>query len=494
MNISARAIIPNNPATHALTMREKLQVRIDELGLDLLTQLDLIFASKRLPPNYLRFQGYAIINHQWLVYQLNPRYLGNLAISDLLQPAVTERLSAVARRTVRAQFTPAIGLTYSIALREDPVSPPLQPLTLPRLVNVDLSNPPARPLSVPFGVLTVGAQDLDLRLPYHILIGGTTSNGKTIDILSKLAVLCLFNTPEQVKIVIVDLKGDFIQWRGIPHLLRPIARTPQEAMQAIEAVVQVMDDRRDEFEAVNARNLQHYEQRTGKTFPLVVLVIDEFAEIALEVGRDYMPDLTRLVNRAGSYGIRLILSTQSPKAEIVTPLIREQCKIRIAYGCESPWQSEAILGQGHSEAKDIPNIPGRFIAKLPGERETVTGQAYFIDNATLDAVTDRLRAMRAPAAGKEIIDQVAVSTPPARRALRVNAQETLWLKWCADPEQGGVFNSGAIHERFEVPDNKSSPIRALGARLLREGWLLAPKKVTDPRRFSAELHEAVEEL
>lgn len=479
MITSARAIIPNSPASHALTMRERLQQRIDELGLDMLTQLDLIFASKRLPPGYLRFQGYAIINRSHLVYQLDPRRLGNLSISDLIQPDVTARLSAVARKSVRAQFTPQVGLTYSIAL-SDTVVEAAPEVRLPSFVAFENTLGGDKPLSIPFGVTAAGPQCMDLTQQTHIVIGGASGSGKTSWMHCALAALTMHNPVEQFQFALADYKGDFVHWYDSPHLFAPVARDGSDASNLLDQVVEEMNDRRRKFESVKVFNARQYEMKTGEHLPFLVVFIDEFVDIILEEGNDFITPLKRLSSKARSSGIRLIMSTVNPKADTLDTGIRGQGDIGLCFRTNETGLSAAVLGQGHNEAKYLPHVPGRFCARLPGQDETIMGQSWFIDITQLDQIANW-------PAGEQVINQQAVSE---KRALKVSAQELEWLKWSV--EHGDRFGVGRVQVEFGIADNDRSPVRALAVRLEKEKWLDPAENVNRSRKFSPELRAALE--
>ena len=448
------AIQPYQPK-NALTV-------LDGFGRAMLGALDRIFETDARSPYALRISRWTFFEDQqrgslYAGLELDPQRLYHLPLARLENSDTLAKLSlAVHGRKVFAVRDR--GFWYLVQLQaprqEAPV--PAPSVKLPNLVKIDLQHAPERPLSVPFGVLASGPQYLDLTQPNHILIAGTTQTGKSSFVQAALITLCSFNTPDQVKIAIVDPKGEFVHWHGTSHLYAPIAGEAQPAMKLINDVVSEMDRRRKLFEAATARNLAQYQIRTGNHLPLLVVVIDEFVDLALEIGRAYIPVLMRLVNKAASYGIRLILATQSPKADIVDSALRQQCGIRIAFRCTDVWQSESVLGQGKRDAARLPNIPGRFVAQLPGASELVEGQAYYVDDETLDAVTDRLRAK--------------VATEQAAAAPALEQRDCDIALFClSQKDKAGLFVSTRIAKEFGIHPRD---VAVLAAEWDKRQWLL----------------------
>jgi DNA segregation ATPase FtsK/SpoIIIE-like protein len=377
-------------------------------GRALLGTLDRLFVGDPRAPYALKISRWTYFEDRerealYAGIQLDSERLHHLPLTELGAPDAYGRMTSRGQDTLgklqlalngrRIQVVSDSGFWYLIQLQAPRADAP-EParVNLPKLVKLNLAQSPARPLSIPFGVTTTGPQMLDLSEPNHILLAGVTQSGKSSWIQAALVALCSFNPAEAVKLIIIDPKGEFVHWRNTRYLLAPMASDAGSALKLLSLVSDVMDLRRQLFEDATARNLTQYRIRTGKSLPLLVVAVDEFVDLALEGGRAFMPLLTRLASKAASYGIRLILSATSPKAEIVSSTLRQQCGIRLAFRCTEVWQSESVLGQGRRSAASLPNIPGRFVAQLPGSAELLDGQAYYVDDDLLDEVTDLLRA------------------------------------------------------------------------------------------------------
>jgi DNA segregation ATPase FtsK/SpoIIIE-like protein len=189
-------------------------------------------------------------------------------------------------------------------------------------------------------------------------------------------------------------------------------------------------------------------------------------------GRAFMPLLFRIASKAGSYGIRLIAATTSPKATIVDTTLRGQFGLRLAFRCEEESHSEAAFGLGKRDAARLPNIPGRFLAQLPGQQDLVLAQAYHVDDEMLSRVTDGLRTKygSAPTA----IGQGAVTDHDREIAL-----------YCLEANNG-YFVSTAIAKQFHI---HPSQVAKLAAEWDERHWL---QKAEGARGYIAQpLRDAV---
>ncbi|WP_376791492.1 FtsK/SpoIIIE domain-containing protein [Thermoflexus sp.] len=333
--------------------------------------------------------------------------------------------------------------------------PPRQPL--PRHVPLDLSHRPAGiDLAVPLGVGHRGPLWASLPDLGHILVGGTTRTGKTAWIRSAVVALTSAHTADEVRIAVVDPKGiDFANWRP-PHRI-DVATDVDEAARLIGDILGEAEARQGRFAATGATSLAAYRKAVGM-LPAVVLVVDEFVDLAVLAGlrSPLYRSLLRLASKGAGLGIYLILAATNPKAEIINTLIRANCSTRLAFRCAERRQSEAILEQPGAEA--LPPIPGRMLARLPGRPRLLELQAYFVEAL--------------PSVGGPTLR-------PEERELVAYAVERL----------GGTFPIGQLAEAFK---GKLSAwrIRQIAEEWERRGWLTRPRHATDPRRVTDALLEA----
>jgi DNA segregation ATPase FtsK/SpoIIIE-like protein len=228
-----------------------------------------------------------------------------------------------------------------------------------------------------------------------------------------------------------------------------------------------MDRRRELFSGVYARNLAAYNQRATKsgasTLPLILVVIDEVSDIALQAGLNstFYKNLIRLSSKGAAFGLILVLATQNPKAEVLNTLIRGNMSTRIAFRVTSSEHSRTILGR--SGAQDLPRtIRGRMMARMEGS--LVQLQGFRVEDEDVLALTRRWVQAGVPA------------LQPVERAMVIYAQETL----------DGAFPIQRIYEKFKGQISHRQLVK-LGQRWEHNGWLSPPQSVVDPRRITEEL-------
>lgn len=352
-----------------------------------------------------------------------------------------------------------VAVTDSFGLAVQVGRYPAQPRQpLPRHVPLDLSHCPAgMAYPIPLGVGHRGPVWCSLPDLGHILVGGTTRTGKTAWIRAALTALTSTHTADQVRIAVVDPKGvDFARWEP-PHLLG-MATDVDDAARLVGEVLTEAEARQSRFAAVGANSLAAYQRATRQPIPAMVLVVDEFIDLAVLAGMrsPFYRSLLRLASKGAGLGIYLVLAATNPKAEIVNTLIRANCATRLAFRCAERRQSEAILEQAGAE--DLPAVPGRMLARLPGRPGLLELQAYYVE---------ALPQTAGPALTEE------------ERALVEYAIQHL----------GGAFPVGQLAEAFRGRMT-AWRIRTLAEEWERRGWLTRPRHATDPRRVTDELLEA----
>jgi DNA segregation ATPase FtsK/SpoIIIE, S-DNA-T family len=194
----------------------------------------------------------------------------------------------------------------------------------------------------------------DLTVMPHLLIAGTTGSGKSVCVNSILSCLLLNNTPDDLRLVLVDPKRvELTGYNGIPHLLSPVVVEMEKVIGALQWMTREMDRRYHQFAQVGARNIQDYNTRLKnegqKKLPYLVIVIDELADLMLLAPDETERTITRLAQLARATGIHLILATQRPSVDVVTGLIKANFPARIAFAVASNTDSRVILDQPGAE-------------------------------------------------------------------------------------------------------------------------------------------------
>lgn len=188
----------------------------------------------------------------------------------------------------------------------------------------------------------------------HLLIAGATGSGKSVCVNSIIACLLLHNTPDQLRIVMVDPKRvELTGYNGIPHLLAPVVVELEKVASALQWIMREMDRRYHAFADAGARNIMEYnlqrEANGSKKEPYLVVIVDELADLMMLAPDETERSLTRLAQLARATGIHLILSTQRPSVDVVTGVIKANFPARIAFAVASSTDSRVILDQVGAE-------------------------------------------------------------------------------------------------------------------------------------------------
>lgn len=188
----------------------------------------------------------------------------------------------------------------------------------------------------------------------HMLIAGTTGSGKSVCVNSILTCLLLFNTPDDVRIVLVDPKRvELTGYNGIPHLLGPVVVEMDRVIGALQWMTREMDKRYHMFAQIGSRNIIDYNAKVKlkgqKKLPYLVIIIDELADLMMIAPDETEKTITRLAQLARATGIHMVLATQRPSVDVVTGLIKANFPARIAFAVASNTDSRVILDQPGAE-------------------------------------------------------------------------------------------------------------------------------------------------
>jgi DNA segregation ATPase FtsK/SpoIIIE, S-DNA-T family len=188
----------------------------------------------------------------------------------------------------------------------------------------------------------------------HMLIAGTTGSGKSVCVNAILTCFLLHNTPDDLRLILVDPKRvELTSYNGVPHLLAPVVVEIDRVIGALQWMTREMDKRYHMFAQVGARNITDYNARMKlqgtKNLPFLVVVIDELADLMMIAPGETEQTITRLAQLARATGIHMILATQRPSVDVVTGLIKANFPARIAFAVASNTDSRVILDQPGAE-------------------------------------------------------------------------------------------------------------------------------------------------
>ncbi len=208
------------------------------------------------------------------------------------------------------------------------------------------------PLTVPLGRDVSGEPIFaNLAKMPHILIAGATGSGKSVVIHSILNSLLYKNSPETLRLILIDPKKvELTPYSDLPHLAAPVITQGKKAVAALRFAVEEMERRYDILQQAGKRDILGYnEKREENPLPYLIIVIDELADLMAAFGREIEGYIVRLAQMARATGIHLVVSTQRPSVEVITGLIKANITARIALQVASQIDSRTILDMAGAE-------------------------------------------------------------------------------------------------------------------------------------------------
>jgi S-DNA-T family DNA segregation ATPase FtsK/SpoIIIE len=192
----------------------------------------------------------------------------------------------------------------------------------------------------------------DLTKMPHLLIAGATGSGKTVCLNTILCCLLMYNTPNDVRFILVDPKRvEMTQYNSIPHLATPVIVDTTKALSALRWLLEEMDQRYRKLAAAGARHIEQYNKSRQGTekLPYLVLIIDELADLMMAGFDEVETSLCRLAQLSRATGIHLVVATQRPSVDVVTGLIKANFPTRISFAVTSQVDSRTILDGAGAE-------------------------------------------------------------------------------------------------------------------------------------------------
>jgi S-DNA-T family DNA segregation ATPase FtsK/SpoIIIE len=213
------------------------------------------------------------------------------------------------------------------------------------------------PLSIALGRDVSGQPVVaDLARMPHMLIAGTTGSGKSVCIAALTTCLVMNNTPQELRLVMVDPKMvELVRFNGLPHLYGKVETNIERIMGVLRWVTVEMDRRYKLLEEMRARNLESYNRKVQRrkgyeTLPQIVVMIDELADLMMSAPEQTEHTLVRLAQMARATGIHLVVATQRPSTDVVTGLIKANFPARISFAVASGVDSRVILDTPGAES------------------------------------------------------------------------------------------------------------------------------------------------
>ena len=263
----------------------------------------------------------------------------------------------------------------------------------------------------------------DLAKMPHVLIAGTTGSGKSVEVNSMIMSVLMRATPAEVRFIMIDPKRvEFAPYDGIPHLYVPVVTECREASSALSWAVAEMERRLKMFSKCGVRNIVSFNEKAraaqaadeavekrgeeppenpyGEPIPYIVIVIDELADLMMNVGKEVEFSISRIAQLARAAGIHLIIATQRPSTNVVTGLIKANITCRIGLTVASGIDSRVILDSTGAE-----NLIGQgdLLLAKPEYPKPIRIQGPWIPPEEIDAVVAHLKSQGEPEYHSEIL-------------------------------------------------------------------------------------------
>lgn len=246
------------------------------------------------------------------------------------------------------------------------------------------------------------ANAVDLKKMPHLLIAGATGSGKSVCINSMIISLLYQNSPDDLRLILVDPKRvEFTHYNGIPHLLCPVVFDVDKTVSALRWAVSEMDRRFRVLQETGRRNIEAYNEKpqNGK-MPYIVIFIDELADLMAQAGNEVEAAIVRLAQMARAVGIHLVVATQRPSVDVITGLIKANITNRIAFAVASQIDSRTILDASGAE-KLLGNGDMLYLGNELGKPKRIQG--VLITDKEVDKITNFLKAECAPQYDESIL-------------------------------------------------------------------------------------------
>lgn len=314
-------------------------------------------------------------------------------------------------------------------------------------------------LPVTLGVDTSGKPvTMDIAQLPHLLIAGSTGSGKSVVLHTILMNLLCARHPDELKLVIIDPKRlEFNRYADIAHLLTPIVADMKMAPRILQWLVEHMEERYAQLAEAGVRTIEQYHSVYGAaSLPYIVVLIDEFADLMMQGGKETEYSLIRLAQMARAAGIHIVLATQRPSADVITGLIKVNVPSRIACKVMSQIDSRTVLDSQGAET-----LLGKGdMLWLSPEGTVKRLHGAYVSEDEIESVVSRIRKQREP-------EYITINTPSATESSDDDLYEDvrIFVQTCE------TVSISLIQRRFRIGYNRSARL----VEMLEKDGVISPQ-------------------
>ena len=353
-----------------------------------------------------------------------------------------------------------------------------------------LKDAPDGPLQIAIGKDVEGESIVsNLATMPHLLIGGTTGSGKSVAINGMIMSILMRATPSEVRMIMIDPKRvEFTPYNGIPHLYVPVVTEAREAASALSWAVAEMERRLKVFSGIGARNIGQYNAKVQKgleindapaaEMPYIVIIIDELADLMMNVGKEVEFSISRLAQLARAAGIHLIVATQRPSTNVVTGLIKANITNRIAFNVASGIDSRVILDTPGAE--NLIGL-GDLLLSKPELAKPQRIQGCFVSEDEISAVVEKLKSQGEPEYHNDILKTNLItlgdSMPDGSGGTASGSDDPLVWDAAEIVVSSGMGSTSNLQRRLSVGYSRAGRIMDL----LEEKGIVGPPNGSKPR-------------
>lgn len=353
-----------------------------------------------------------------------------------------------------------------------------------------LKDAPEGPLQIAIGKDVEGESIVsNLATMPHLLIGGTTGSGKSVAINGMIMSILMRATPSEVRMIMIDPKRvEFTPYNGIPHLYVPVVTEAREAASALSWAVAEMERRLKVFSGIGARNIGQYNAKVQKgleindapaaEMPYIVIIIDELADLMMNVGKEVEFSISRLAQLARAAGIHLIVATQRPSTNVVTGLIKANITNRIAFNVASGIDSRVILDTPGAE--NLIGL-GDLLLSKPELAKPQRIQGCFVSEDEISAVVEKLKSQGEPEYHNDILKTNLItlgdSMPDGSGGTASGSDDPLVWDAAEIVVSSGMGSTSNLQRRLSVGYSRAGRIMDL----LEDKGIVGPPNGSKPR-------------